>query len=68
MYWFSRNDWLYSLCKKLEFEQETDYNYIRKLFITMLKRIHNTKDQLVFSRIKLEDLPNLENPVNPASR
>ena len=54
--------------KKLEFEQEPDYNYLRRLFITMLKRIHNTNDQLVFSWIKLADLPNLKNPVNPAIR
>ena len=54
--------------KKLEFEQEPDYNYLRRSFITMLKRYHNTNDQLVFSWIKLEDLPNLKNPVNPAER
>ena len=34
----------------------------------MLKRVHNTNDQLVFSWIKLTDLPNLKNPVNPATR
>ena len=54
--------------KKLEFEQEPDYNYLRKLFSTMLKRINNTNDQLVFSWIKLADLPNLKNPINPATR
>ena len=54
--------------KKLEFEQQPDYKYLRKLFSRMLKRIHNTNDQLVFSWIKLTDLPNLKNPVNPATR
>ena len=54
--------------KKLEFEQQPDYKYLRKLFSKMLKRVHNTNDQLVFSWIKLTDLPNLKNPVNPATR
>ena len=54
--------------KKLEFEQQPDYKYLKKLFSRMLKRIHNTNNQLVFSWIKLTDLPNLKNPVNPATR
>ena len=54
--------------KNLEFEQEPDYNLLRKLFKQMLKRIHNSNDTLVFSWIKLKDLPNLKNPVNPATR
>ena len=54
--------------KKLEFEQQPDYKYLRGLFGKMLKRIHNTNDQLIFSWIKLTDLPNLKNPVNPATR
>ena len=54
--------------KKLEFEQEPNYNYLRKLFSKMLKRFHTTNDQLVFSWIKLKDLPKLKNPVNPSSR
>ena len=54
--------------KKLEFEQEPNYNYLRKLFSKILKRIHTTNDQLVFSWIKLKDIPNLKNPVNPSSR
>ena len=32
--------------KKLEFEQQPDYKYLRGLFVKMLKRIHNTNDQL----------------------
>ena len=32
------------------------------------KRVHNINDQLIFSWIKLTDLPNLKNPVNPATR
>ena len=54
--------------KNLEFEQQPDYKYLKKLFSRMLKRIHNTNDNLVFSWIKLSDLPNLKNPVNPATR
>ena len=54
--------------KKLEFEQEPNYNYLRKLFNKMLKRVHNTNELLVFSWIKLNDLPKLKNPVNPQSR
>ena len=57
-----------SYSKNLEFEQEPDYNYLRKLFSKMLKRVNNTKDQLIFSWIKLADIPNLKNPINPASR
>ena len=57
-----------SYSKSLEFEQEPDYNYLRKLFNKMLKRIHNSNDILVFSWIKSKDLPNLKNPVNPATR
>ena len=54
--------------KQLEFEQEPNYNYLRKLFNKMLKRVHNTNEQLVFSWIKLKDLPRLKNPINPQSR
>ena len=57
-----------SYAKKLEFEQEPDYNYLRSLFKNMLKRIHNTNDQLVFSWIKLDEFPKLKNPINPATR
>ena len=54
--------------KHLEFEQQPDYKYLKKLFNTMLKRFHNTNDKLVFSWIKLTDLPNLKNLVNPSTR
>ena len=54
--------------KKLDFEKQPDYKYLIGLFSQMLKRIHNTNDQLIFSWIKLTDLPNLKNPVNPSSR
>ena len=57
-----------SYAKKLEFEQQPDYNYLRKLFYRMQKRIHNSTDQLIFSWIKISDIPNLKNPVNPGSR
>ena len=54
--------------KQLEFEQEPDYNYLRSLFKSLLKIINGTNDQLLFSWIKLSDLPNLKNPVNPSLR
>ena len=54
--------------KQLEFEQEPNYNYLRKCFSKILKRIHTTNDQLVFSWIKLKDIKNLKKPVNPSSR
>ena len=54
--------------KQLEFEQEPDYNYLRNLFNSIIKRIHDTKDLLIFSWIRTADLPNLKNPINPATR
>jgi hypothetical protein len=49
---------------KLEFEQEPDYNYLETLFSRMLKRVHNTNDQLIFSWIKFPNISNLKNPTN----
>ena len=54
--------------KKMEFEQEPNYNYLRNLFKKMLKRIHNSPEILVFSWINLGDLAKLKKPVNPSSR
>ena len=54
--------------KQLEFEQEPDYNYLRNLFNSIIKRIHDTSDLLIFSWIRTADLPNLKNPINPATR
>ena len=54
--------------KQLEFEQEPDYNYLRNLFNSIIKRIHDTNDLLIFSWIRTADLPNLKNPINPATR
>ena len=55
--------------KKLEFEQDPDYNYLRSLFSSILKKLHgDPNEKLVFSWIKLTDLPNLKNPINPAMR
>ena len=54
--------------KQLEFEQEPDYNFLRNLFSSILKKINSTNDKLLFSWIRLADLPNLKNPVNPATR
>ena len=54
--------------KNLEFEQEPNYNYLKSLFKKMLKRIHKSEEQLVFSWIKTTDMKNMKNPINPASR
>ena len=54
--------------KQLEFEQDPDYNYLKNLFKSILKQINNTNDQLIFSWIRMSDLPNLKNPINPATR
>jgi len=54
--------------KQLEFEQDPDYKYLRNLFDSILKRIHDSNDLLIFSWIKLADIPNLKNPINPATR
>ncbi len=54
--------------KSLEFEQEPNYKYLRNLFTSLLKKIHDTNDLLFFSWIKLADMPNLKNPINPATR
>ena len=57
-----------SYARKLEFEQKPDYKYLQILFNRMLRRVHNSNNQLVFSWIKLADLANLKNPINPATR
>ena len=54
--------------KQLEFEQDPDYNFLRNLFNSILKKKHETNEQLLFSWIRLDDFPNLKNPVNPATR
>ena len=54
--------------KQLEFEQDPDYKYLRGLFESILKKRNESNDQLIFSWIKLDDFPNLKNPVNPATR
>ena len=54
--------------KQLEFEQDPDYKYLRNLFDSILKKIHDSNDLLIFSWIKLADIPNLKNPINPATR
>ena len=45
-----------------------DYKYLRNLFDSILKKIHDSNDLLIFSWIKLADMPNLKNPINPATR
>ena len=57
-----------SYAKSLEFEQEPDYTFLQNIFNRMLKRVHNTNEQLIFSWIKMKDLTNLKNPINPSSR
>ena len=54
--------------KSLEFEQEPDYNFLRNLFNSILKRINKSNEKLLFSWISLEDVQKLKNPVNPATR
>ena len=54
--------------KGLEFEQDPDYNFLRNLFNSILKKLNDTNDQLIFSWIRTSDLPNLKNPINPATR
>ena len=54
--------------KSLEFQQDPDYKYLRNLFSSILKKIHDTNDFLLFSWIKLSDIPNLKNPINPSTR
>ena len=54
--------------KNLEFEQDPDYNFLRNLFKTILKRMHESNEKLLFSWIKLADVPKLKNPVNPTTR
>ena len=54
--------------KQLEFEQEPDYSFLRNLFNSILKKLNGTNDQLLFSWIGIKDIPNLKNPVNPATR
>ena len=49
--------------KSLEFQQDPDYKYLRNLFSSILKKIHDTNDFLLFSWIKLSDIPNLKNPI-----
>ena len=54
--------------KQLEFEQEPDYNYLRGLFHSILKQSKMNFDSLVFSWIRMADLKNLKDPINPATR
>ena len=54
--------------KNLEFEQEPDYKYLKKLFDNILKRINISNENLIFSWIKMADLTNLKNPINLNTR
>ena len=54
--------------KHLEFEQDPDYNYLRKIFQSILKQRKLNIDSLVFSWIKTADIKNLKDPINPATR
>ena len=57
-----------SYAQKLEFEQEPDYKYLKILFSRMLKRLHNTNEQLVFSWIKFSNISGLKNPNSSTRR
>ena len=46
--------------KHLEFEQQPDYKYLKKLFNGMLKRFHNTNDQLIILILALINKPILK--------
>ena len=54
--------------KKLEFEQDPDYNYLRNIFRSILKQRKINIDTIMFSWIKQSDLKNLKEPINPATR
>ena len=54
--------------KNLEFEQEPDYKYLKKLFDNILKRINTSNENLIFSWIKMADLTNLKKPINLNTR
>ena len=54
--------------KHLEFEQEPDYNYLRSLFNSILKQRKINLDSLIFSWISFEDIKNIKEPINPATR
>ena len=54
--------------KHLEFEQEPDYNYLRGLINSILKQRKINLDSLIFSWISYEDLKNIKDPINPATR
>jgi serine/threonine protein kinase len=54
--------------KSLEFEQEPDYNYLKRLFRQVIERNYKTNEQLVFSWLQFSDMKNFKNPVNPSSR
>ena len=54
--------------KQLDFEQEPNYKFLRNLFNSILKKRNEANDLLLFSWIKLDDFPNLKNPVNPSTR
>lgn len=53
--------------KKLDFEQEPDYNYLRSLFKTILRKKYDTPiDKLLFSWIT--DMSKIKNTANPSTR
>ena len=52
----------------LGFESNPDYNYLRKLFHSILKELNLDADKLIFSWIKPSDIQKLKKPKNPHSR
>ena len=54
--------------ENLRFEQKPNYEYLRNLFNTILKRNNTNIEKCLFSWIKSSDIKNLKNPVNLRKR
>ena len=54
--------------QNLKFEDNPDYKYLKGLFKSILIKMDKNYDKLLFSWIKVTDIPNLKKPVNPSSR
>ena len=54
--------------ENLRFEQKPNYEYLKNLFNTILKRNNTNIEKCLFSWIKSSDIKNLKNPVNLRKR
>ena len=54
--------------QQLGFESNPDYNYLRKLFHSILKILNLSADKLIFSWIKPSDINKLKNNKKSGSR